>query len=148
MSQATDLVCIYLTALQGVARGLDRDPARPCPGFVETTLANAAEELDASRVDLLALVDGREALFELENATVHALMHLGRVAVEDRDSSRIWAPQMAVYVKPRGSLGRIYMKLIQPFRHLIVYPALMRSAERSWPQYESRLAHAPHRQLE
>jgi hypothetical protein len=89
-----------------------------------------------------------EALFELENATVHALMHLGRVAVEDRDSSGLWAPQMAVYVKPRGYLGRVYMKLIQPFRHLIVYPAMMRSAQRSWPPYESRLALAPLRQRE
>ena len=80
-----------------------------------------------------------EALFEIENQTVHALMHLGRVCVEDRDSPTAWAPQMAVYVKPRGFLGRVYMKVIGPFRHLIVYPAMMRAAERSWPQYASRM---------
>jgi hypothetical protein len=40
--------------------------------------------------------------------------------------------QMAVYVKPRGSLGNAYMALIRPFRHWIVYPALMRQAGRRW----------------
>jgi len=39
---------------------------------------------------------------------------------------------MAVYVKPRGRLGETYMMLIQPFRHLIVYPALMRQIGHAW----------------
>ena len=39
---------------------------------------------------------------------------------------------MAVYVKPRGRLGRAYMALIKPFRHAIVYPALMRQIDRAW----------------
>jgi hypothetical protein len=39
---------------------------------------------------------------------------------------------MAVLVKPRGSLGAAYMALIKPFRHHIVYPALMRQLERTW----------------
>jgi hypothetical protein len=39
---------------------------------------------------------------------------------------------MAVYVKPRGPLGKGYMALIKPFRHWIVYPALMRQFERVW----------------
>ena len=30
---------------------------------------------------------------------------------------------MAVYVRPRGLLGKGYMALIKPFRYLIVYPA-------------------------
>ena len=40
--------------------------------------------------------------------------------------------QMAVYVKPRGRLGKGYMALIKPFRHWVVYPALMRQMERTW----------------
>jgi hypothetical protein len=40
--------------------------------------------------------------------------------------------QMAVYVKPRGPLGKGYMALIKPFRYWIVYPALMRQIERAW----------------
>jgi hypothetical protein len=39
---------------------------------------------------------------------------------------------MAVYVKPRGRLGKGYMALIKPFRYWIVYPALMRQIERAW----------------
>ena len=39
---------------------------------------------------------------------------------------------MAVYVKPRGRLGNGYMALIAPFRHWIVYPALMRQIEQAW----------------
>jgi hypothetical protein len=41
---------------------------------------------------------------------------------------------MGVYVRARGLLGEAYMKLISPFRHLIVYPALMRQIDRAWQQ--------------
>ena len=37
---------------------------------------------------------------------------------------------MAVLVKPNGLLGSGYMAAIRPFRHLIVYPAMMRQIER------------------
>ena len=39
---------------------------------------------------------------------------------------------MAVLVKPNGLFGRAYMTAIRPFRHLIVYPAMMREGERVW----------------
>jgi hypothetical protein len=39
---------------------------------------------------------------------------------------------MAVYVKPNGLLGTAYMAAIRPFRHLIVYPPMMRQIEREW----------------
>jgi hypothetical protein len=39
---------------------------------------------------------------------------------------------MAVYVKPNGRLGSAYMAAIKPFRHLIVYPQMMRELERRW----------------
>ena len=59
-------------------------------------------------------------------------MHIGWV----RDESGGYRGQMAVLVKPNGLLGAAYMAVIKPIRHLIVYPALMRSIERGW------LAHA------
>jgi hypothetical protein len=40
--------------------------------------------------------------------------------------------QMGVYVKPRGRFGEAYMAVIAPFRHRVVYPALMRQVERAW----------------
>lgn len=63
---------------------------------------------------------------EIANATMHGLMHLGRV----RSPSGAFRVQMAVLVKPNGLLGGAYMAAIRPFRHLIVYPALMRRIER------------------
>ena len=65
---------------------------------------------------------------ELSNRTVHSVMHLAWV---DEDEGR-YSGQMAVYVKPRGRLGKGYMALITPFRYWIVYPALMRWIGRAW----------------
>jgi len=39
---------------------------------------------------------------------------------------------MAVYVKPNGLFGTAYMAAIRPFRHLIVYPQMMRETGRNW----------------
>jgi uncharacterized protein DUF2867 len=65
---------------------------------------------------------------EVSNRTVHGVMHL---AWAERGDGRYGA-QMAVYVKPRGLFGKGYMELIKPFRHWIVYPALMRQTKRTW----------------
>jgi len=65
---------------------------------------------------------------ELSNRTVHAIMHLAWV---ERGAGR-YQGQMGVYVKPRGRLGAAYMAVIAPFRHRVVYPALMRQIERAW----------------
>jgi len=39
---------------------------------------------------------------------------------------------MAVYVRPNGLLGNAYMAAITPFRHLVVYPAMVRDLGRAW----------------
>jgi Protein of unknown function (DUF2867) len=65
---------------------------------------------------------------ELSNQTVHAVMHLAWVEKADG----LYQGQMGVYVKPRGRFGAAYMAAIAPFRHLVVYPALMRELERAW----------------
>ncbi len=65
---------------------------------------------------------------ELSNQTVHAVMHLSWVEQGDG----FYRGYMAIYVKPRGTLGHAYMAAIAPFRQLIVYPALMRQVERAW----------------
>jgi hypothetical protein len=71
---------------------------------------------------------------EISNRTVHGVMHLAWV---DQGEGR-YQGQMAVYVKPRGLFGKGYMELIKPFRHWIVYPALMRQTERTWNERLSR----------
>ncbi len=65
---------------------------------------------------------------EIANRTMHGLMHLGWVP----DGTGGYRGQMAVLVKPNGRLGTAYMAAIRPFRHLIVYPAMMRQIEREW----------------
>jgi hypothetical protein len=62
------------------------------------------------------------------NRTMHGVMHIGWVP----DADGGFRGQMAVLVKPNGVLGRVYMSAIRPFRHLIVYPTMMRDWERAW----------------
>jgi Protein of unknown function (DUF2867) len=109
----------------------------PVPGRAETTLsARVPKELrgTATRPDIgstsfipLYRTDDEWAA-ELSNRTVHAVMHLAWI---DQGDGR-YRGQMGIYVKPRGRFGAMYMVLIGPFRHLIVYPALMRQIERAW----------------
>ncbi|TMG01470.1 MAG: DUF2867 domain-containing protein, partial [Chloroflexi bacterium] len=39
---------------------------------------------------------------------------------------------LAIYVKPVSRLTTLYMALIDPFRRLIVYPALGRQIQQRW----------------
>ena len=65
---------------------------------------------------------------EIANRTMHGVMHLGWVP----DGDGAYHGQMAILVKPNGLFGRAYMAAIRPFRHLIVYPSLMRRIGREW----------------
>jgi Protein of unknown function (DUF2867) len=107
------------------------------PGNAETTLSarlpvdlrNTATKLDRSSYGFRPLYRADlEWAAELSNRTVHAVMHLAWV---EKEEGR-YQGQMAVYVKPRGRFGAAYMALIAPFRHRVVYPALMRQIERAW----------------
>ena len=66
---------------------------------------------------------------EIVNRTVHGVMHIGWVRDDELGAYR---GEMAVYVKPNGRLGHAYMAAIRPFRHLVVYPPLLRNIEREW----------------
>ena len=65
---------------------------------------------------------------EIANRTMHGVMHVGWVP----DGNGGYRGQMAVLVKPNGLLGNAYMLAIRPFRHLIVYPAMLKRIEREW----------------
>jgi hypothetical protein len=109
----------------------------PIPGTKEASLAGRLpDELRGTAADVsfaslpfvpLYRTDDEFAA-EISNRTVHGVMHLAWV---DQGEGR-YQGQMAVYVKPRGLFGKGYMELIKPFRHWIVYPALMRQTERTW----------------
>ena len=71
-----------------------------------------------------------ECAAEIANRTMNGVMHLGWVP--DADQPGGFRGQMAVLVKPNGLLGTGYMAAITPFRHLIVYPLMMRQIGRNW----------------
>jgi hypothetical protein len=121
----------------------DATKKRPIPGCSETTLTarlpdrlrgSASSPLIGEKMQRAA--GGFAPLYqtddewaaEISNDTVHGVLHLGWVGQGDGR----YRAQMGVYVKPRGRLGEIYLKLIEPFRHLIVYPALLRQIGRGW----------------
>ncbi|MGW2304907.1 DUF2867 domain-containing protein [Streptomyces sp. NPDC001809] len=71
---------------------------------------------------------------ECANKTMHGVMHIGWVP----DGNGGYRGQMTVLVKPNGRFGSLYMLGIKPFRHLGVYPALMRSIGRQWQENTMR----------
>jgi len=71
---------------------------------------------------------------EIINRTVHGVLHLGWVRddADDADDPGRYHGQLAVLVKPNGLLGTGYMAAITPFRHLIVYPPMIRQIGQAW----------------
>ena len=65
---------------------------------------------------------------EIANQTMHGVLHLGWVP----DGTGGHRGEMAVYVRPNGTLGTAYMAAIRPFRHVLVYPPMLRRLGREW----------------
>lgn len=120
--------------------GWDGGEPRPIPGCIETSLRDRLPEdlADAPGVEyrLSELAEGFQPLFrtddewaaEISNATVHGVLQVTWVEREEGT----YGANLAVYVKPRGLLGGAYLRLIDPFRHLVVYPALLRHVGQRW----------------
>jgi Protein of unknown function (DUF2867) len=89
--------------------------------------ASSGPDFDALPFTSLYLLEDEWAA-EIANRTVHGVMHIGWVP----DGNGGYRGQMAVLVEPNGRFGTAYMAAIRPFRHLIVYPPLMRLIEREW----------------
>jgi hypothetical protein len=89
--------------------------------------APSGPDFEALPFTSLYLLDDEFAA-EIANRTMHGVMHIGRVP----DQTGGFRAQMAVLVKPNGLFGTAYMAAIRPFRHLIVYPALMREGRDLW----------------
>jgi hypothetical protein len=89
--------------------------------------APSGPEFDSLPFTSLYLLEDEWAA-ETANRTMHGVMHMGWVP----DGNGGYRGQMAVLVKPNGLFGTAYMAAIRPFRHLIVYPAIMREIEREW----------------
>ena len=131
------VVRVLFTIRQKVGDRLGLD--KPADG-VGSRVATVRDRLPADLVDargpdfkavpftaVYATAD--EYAAELANRTVHGVMHLSWV----QDASGGYRGRMAVYVKPNGPLGRVYMAVIGPFRR-VLYPPMMRAIGRSWKE--------------
>jgi hypothetical protein len=122
----------------GAALGWDdHDLTLPIPGCAETSVSARLSSDDRARsltpedapspTEMpkvkTVYVFAEEALYELSNDTIHALLH---VAIAGPNAT------LAVYVKHRGLMSRLYMAAIWPARHLLIYPAFTRSLETAW----------------
>ncbi len=95
-------------------------------------------EFPALPFEPLYLLDDEFAA-EIANKTMHGVMHLGWVPDEDAEGG--YRGQMSVYVKRNGLFGAAYMAAIAPFRHVLVYPPMLRETKRRW-QAETRARRA------
>jgi hypothetical protein len=97
-------------------------------------------DADALPFTPLYLTDDEWAA-EIANRTMHGVLHVGWVP----DEAGGYRGQMGVYVKRNGLLGAVYMAAIMPFRHLVVYPPMLRELGRRWRARagEPVVAHAP-----
>ena len=117
----------------GRAFGWDDERHRP----LSQSYVNRLAEADRSQSQVapgtregpfrVLYVLGEEALSELRNATVHAFLAL---ALTPNPGG--YTLYLAIYVKPVSRFTTLYMALIDPFRRLVVYPALGRHAQQRW----------------
>jgi hypothetical protein len=70
-----------------------------------------------------------EQLSELRNGTVHAFLSLSMRHVPEG-----YLVYWAIYVKPVSRFTALYMAAIAPFRHVLVYPAIIRKVQRMWAE--------------
>jgi hypothetical protein len=113
--------------------GLDRQEAglgarvRSLRDRLPADLADTPTQFDTHLFTPLYVTDDEFAL-EIANQTMHGVMHVGWVP-DARGGHR---GQMAVLVRPNGALGAAYLAAIAPFRHVVVYPLMMRDIGRTW----------------
>ncbi len=72
-------------------------------------------------------VSPRESISEIQNSTVHAFLVFA--LVERSAGYRLY---LGIYVRPVGRTTGWYMRLIDPFRRFIIYPAWLRTIRAAW----------------
>ena len=127
----------WLRARFGRAFGWDREP-REAPGssFIHrlTETDRGASLLEPGTPEgpfRVLYMFPREVVSEIQNITVHAFSMFA--LIEQRGGYRLY---WAIYVRPVGPLTRWYMRLIDPFRRLIIYPAVLRYIRTAWANTE------------
>ena len=128
-------VLFALRTMPGRVCGWDREvPTAPARSYVNRLSAeDRARSLDepgSKRGFWTAVYTfDHEALGEVINRTVHAFLLFALEPAAD-GYTLYWG----IYVKPVSRLTPFYMALIDPFRRLLIYPALIRRFEEAWRQ--------------
>ena len=122
-----------LRAWLGRAFGWDREPPHASRESFLSRLSAADRECSLVAPGTLEgsfrvlFVSPREAISEIQNPTVHAFSVFA--LVERAFGYRLY---WAIYVRPVGRITSWYMRLIDPFRRVIIYPAVLRTIRTAW----------------
>ncbi len=122
-----------LRACLGRTFGWDREPARaPEQSYLHRlSAADRERSLVAPGTTegpfRVLYVSPREAISEIQNATVHAFSVFA--LLKTASGYRLY---WSIYVRPVGRITAWYMRLIDPFRRVIIYPALLRHVRAAW----------------
>jgi hypothetical protein len=113
--------------------GWDRLPVRAAAQSYLTRLSAADRETTLVEPGtpagsfIVLYVSRSEAIFEIQNATVHGF---AVVALAARPTGyRLYS---GIHVRPVSRLTAWYMRLIDPFRRFIIYPAAGRAIVAAW----------------
>ena len=115
--------------------GWDREPAqaseqsfllRLSPSDQEASLVPPGTPEGPFRV---LFVSPQESISEIQNSTVHGFSVFA--LIERSFGYRLY---WGIYVRPVGRITAWYMRLIDPFRRVIIYPALLRYIKGAWSQ--------------
>lgn len=118
----------------------DKEPKQPARGSYLQRLSSTERESSLVAPGTregpfqVLLVTPQEAISEIQNATVHAFSALSLF-----EHSASYELYWAIYVRPVGRITAWYMRLIDPFRRYVVYPAALRHIRAGW----ARLANSP-----
>jgi Protein of unknown function (DUF2867) len=122
-----------LRAWLGRLFGWDRERLEPCRESYLQRLSAADRESSLVAPGTLEgrfrvlLVSPYEAISEIQNRTVHAFSVFALV-----EGSSCYRLYWGIYVRPVGRITSWYMRLIDPFRRVIIYPALLRRIRTAW----------------
>jgi len=128
-----------LRAWLGRIFGWDREPRQAC-GTSFLHRLSTAERADSlvppgtpEGPFRVLFASSREAISEIQNPTVHAFSVFA--LVENSSGYRLY---WAIYVRPVGRMTSWYMRLIDPFRRFIIYPAALRAIRSAWTRSATR----------
>jgi hypothetical protein len=127
------LVKLLLVRWLGRVFGWDREPARASEESwlhrlsatdFERSLVRPGTREGPFRV---LFASHREAVLEIQNSTVHGFSVFA--LVEGASGYRFY---WGIYVRPVGRVTVWYMRLIDPFRRIVIYPAVLRHLRARW----------------